>query len=224
MGSAFDRPERLPPPECAAALEVLHRWLDGEAVGIPPEVAGHTALCMECGGRFAASGQLSIALVKVRVPPAPVGLADRIVAEALADFPRQRRARQMWRLSYAGLAVAAALLLAIWLTQPAATQVAPIQGKEMVHNDGPPAPDLRRDLREAGTVVASLTRRAADEVAGAGRQLLPPPEPAPPPPEPVRTLDEAGTALADGFEPVAASARRAARLVLREFSMEDDKK
>jgi hypothetical protein len=84
---------------------------------------------------------------------------------------------------------------------------------------------LKQEFTEAGEAVAALTRRAAVDAVDAGRQLVP----AVPPPqwlatlEPTRSFDEAGIGLADGFEPVATSARRAARLFWRELSMSDEK-
>jgi hypothetical protein len=80
-------------------------------------------------------------------------------------------------------------------------------------------------LAGASEAVAALTRRAAADAIGAGKQLVPTiPAPAlPPAPEPVRPIEDAGVALADGFEPVATSARRAARLVWRDLSLEEKK-
>src|SRR5215207_5692984 len=106
-------PETDPPtpPECAAALALLHRRLDGEAVILPVDVAGHVAGCGDCRERFAAAGLLSAA----PVPPVPAELAERIVAAALADA---RRHRFMRRAPFALTAVAAAVALAVWLGRP----------------------------------------------------------------------------------------------------------
>jgi hypothetical protein len=224
MSFPSGQPKCQPSPECASAVDVLHRWLDGEAPGVSPEVAAHAALCPECGGRFAAMGQLSAGLIRVAAPtPVPAGLADRIVVNVLADFRRRKTARRrtVW---LAGAALAAAVLAAVWLIRPGPTPApGPPAAQEMVLRDGP-APDPRRDILDAGEAFAALTRRAADEIADAGRQLLPDVPPAAAPSEPVRPLDDARAGLADGFEPLATSARRAARLVLRELSMEDEKK
>jgi hypothetical protein len=222
MAIPFGERERLQSPECTAALVVLHRWLDGEAAGIPPDVAAHTAMCSECGGRFAAMGQLSAGLSRSVSYPPPVRLTEQIVGAVLADYRHRRRSRR--RLWLAGAAVAAAIVAALWLVRPPGPSApGPTAAQEMARGDGT-APDLRRDLLGAGEAVAALTRRAADEVAGAGKQLLPPMPPPVVPPEPDRPLADAGAALADGLEPVGTSARRAAHLLWREFSMEDDKK
>ena len=93
----------------------------------------------------------------------------------------------------------------------------------MAHNSAPP--HLRREVAEAGEAFAAITQRAAADAANAGRQIIPtvPAPPWPPTLEPAASMDGAGTALADGFEPVATSARRAARLFWRELPMTESK-
>lgn len=221
----YDDPGLPPPPECAAALEALHRWLDRESVAIPPDVAAHVTHCPDCGGRFASSGQLAVALVPSEAVGVPPLLTERILAGILSDTIRRRRTRWM---SLAGAGIAAGLIVAVWLIRPPAGLPGPTpKNPEMAEAAVPPPPDLRTEFAGAGEAVAALTRRAATDAVGAGKQLVPAvPPPAWPPPiaEPARPLGEAGAALAGGFEPVATSARRAARLVLREFSTEDEKK
>jgi hypothetical protein len=217
-------------PECAAALDVLHRWLDREAIAVPPEVAAHVLVCPECGGRFAASGQFAIALIGTETPP-PTELADRIVVAVVADGRRRQRQRR-WSLAGAGLA--AGILAAIWYTRPvppppSAPVAPPIaaapQPQKAVTYAGPPPLDLRQEFTQAGEAVAAITRRAAVDAADASRQLVPDvPPPWPMAIESARPFENTGAALADGFEPVATSARRAARLFWRELSMEDEKK
>src|SRR5688572_2163558 len=85
-----DEPDPPTPPECAAALALLHRRLDGEAVILPVDVAGHVAGCGDCRARFAAAGLVGTA----PVPPVPADLADRIVAAVLADARRRRLIRR----------------------------------------------------------------------------------------------------------------------------------
>jgi hypothetical protein len=222
MGISFGERERLQPPECTAALVVLHRWLDGEPVSIPPDVAAHTVICPECGGRFAAMGQLSGGLIKT-VTSAPSGrLTDKIVNAVLADHRRRRLARR--RQWLAAAALAAAVLAALWLVRPPRPSTpGPNAAQELVRGDSA-VPDLRRDLIGAGEAIVALTRRAADEVAGAGKQLIPPEALPASLPEPDRVIADAGVALAGGLEPVTTSARRAAHFLWLEFSMEDDKK
>jgi hypothetical protein len=110
--------------------------------------------------------------------------------------------------------------LAVWLGRPPAPTL-PAPSPELVRETPAPAPNLRQDVTEAGEAVAALTRRTAADAVGAGRQLIPA---VPPPPWPTleadaRPFEGAGAALADGFEPVATSARRAARLFWRELAL-----
>jgi len=204
----------LPPPECAAALDALQRRLDGEVVALPPAVAIHVAGCPDCRGRLAAIDRLTGALDRAD-SFVPALLTERIVAGAIADMRRRRRVRR-WALS--GVGIAAGVVAAFWLIRPLAP------GPEMARRPSPP-PDLRQDITDAGDAVAALTRRAAADAVDAGRRLVPnvPSPPWPSVMEPARPFEEAGAALADGFEPVATSARRAALLFWRELPTADSK-
>jgi hypothetical protein len=207
--------DSLPTPaECALALALLHRRLDGEAVILPVDAAAHVAGCQDCGERFAAAARLSAA----PVPPAPADLTERIVAAVRRDA---RRRRVMRRLPVALVGLAAAVAVAVWLVRPNLPAPTPVPAPELARGPVGPAPDLRQEFAEAGEAVASLTRRTAADAVGAGRQLIPA---VPPPPWPTlegdaRPLGDAGHALADGFEPVATSARRAARLFWRDLPL-----
>ena len=174
---------------------------------MPPDVAAHVTLCPDCGGRFAASGQLSAALITAEAVDVPPLLTERILAGINKDIVRRRRARWMPVAGVAGVAIAAGLILAVWLIRPAGEPVPPPpERQEIAEYTGPPPPDLRAEFAGAGEAVAALTRRAAGDAVEAGKQLVPPVSPPtlpPPIPEPGRPLDDARTALADGFEPVA---------------------
>jgi hypothetical protein len=211
-------PDPPTPPECAAAVVLLHRRLDGEAVILPVDVAGHVAGCVHCRERFAAAGRLSAA----SVPPVPADLADRILAAVLADA---RRRRLMRRAPFALAAVAAVIAVAVWLGRPPSPTPSSRPVPELVHEPSTPAPNPRQEFAEAGEAVASLTRRTAADAVGAGRHLIPD-VPVPPWPEletAALPFEDAGQALAEGFEPVATSARRAARLFWRELPLTEAK-
>ncbi len=106
---------------------------------------------------------------------------------------------------------AAVTAAAFWLTQEQPS------GPNSVRIVSTP-PDFRRDVADAGEAVAALSRRTAADAVEAGRQLIPTvPAPWPPALQPPLILDGAGAGLADGFEPVATSARRAAQLFWREL-------
>jgi hypothetical protein len=210
-------PDEPPTPlECAAALDLLQRRLDGEAVILPVDIAAHVGGCTDCRERFAVAQHLSTA----PAPPVPADLANRIVQAVVRDGRRRRLAR--WSV----VGVAAAVAVGVWLARPTSPTPAPPErpGPDLVREPSGPAPNLRQDFAEAGEAVASLTRRTAADAVGAGKQLLPT-VPVPPWPdlEPAaRPFEDAGQALADGFEPVTTSARRAARLFWRELTMTTD--
>jgi len=211
-------PDPAIPPECATTLDLLQRRLDGESVETPADVAAHAAGCRDCRERFSASRLLAAAPAP-HEPPVPNMLTERIVVGVLADARRRRRLRR-WSLGAVG--VAAAVTLAVWLARPT-TPVPPVEPAPDLVREQPP-PNLREGFVEAGEAVASLTRRTATEAVGP--VTLPtegaswwavPTLPA------ARSFDDTGVALADGFEPVATSARRAARLFWRELPLADAK-
>jgi hypothetical protein len=84
---------------------------------------------------------------------------------------------------------------------------------------------LQASVREAGTALAALVERTADEAVGESRALLPAGLPRQAAFEAdtlafdpsVRSLREVSQGLSAGLEPVTASARRAVDLFLREM-------
>ena len=90
---------------------------------------------------------------------------------------------------------------------------------------GPPPTTLRDSMTEAGSAVASLTSRTADETLAKTQGLLPVvTDPSlnaldlgPPLDPQARSLREAGEGVTAGLEPVADSARRAVGLFFREL-------
>lgn len=222
-------------PECR---ERLQQWLDARTrVNATLSGGGATpplpALCAACAGWAAAARRLDRGLFLL-TPPAPSSsLTDRVIAHVVA----QRRARRR-RLLFLGGAVAAAaamLLVAVWQaagTHGSATTPQPQpQPQPLVRADEPaklppPAPTLRDSVAEAGTAVASLTSRTADETVAQTKALLPVvTDPtlgrldlgAPPLDPAARSLRETGEGVTDGLGPVADSARRAVGLFFREL-------
>jgi hypothetical protein len=86
---------------------------------------------------------------------------------------------------------------------------------------------LRENFAEAGEAVASLTRRTAADAVGPIDWALPDEGVSwwemPSLRAPSLPLEDAGTAFADGLEPVATSARRAAQMFWRELPLADVK-
>jgi anti-sigma factor RsiW len=231
---------------CPDYRTLLQRRLDGELSAEPADGVQHRTTCPDCRDLHAAAVRLEAGLRGLPSALPPTGLTDRIVARVLAER------RVGWRFRRRVLAVAslaAGLLLAaagayLWVrlkgTEPAGPQTpAPVAIKPVeVPQDrekpvpAPPRVSLNQSVSDAGTAMASLTRRTVD----GSRDLLPgtvsPPSlPAAGslPPEfvgpPAQSLREAGQGMSAGFEPMTTSARRAVDLFLREIPpMEPEQK
>jgi hypothetical protein len=218
------------PPACDAALEYLQRQLDGDAPDLPPAVEAHLEACADCRERFRAAPDLLATLSRLDAPGPPALFTERLIADVRRAGDRRRRLRR-WPLAGA---LAAAVVLAAWLARPrpdtsapAPAPAAPGLVQDSPRLAGPP--ELRRRVAEAGEAVAALTQRAAREAVGGGPLALP--EVAMPAGLPdwdaaldpaARPLGDARQGLAEGFEPVATSARRAVRLFLRDLPLTDD--
>jgi hypothetical protein len=172
------------------------------------------------------AAKLLIGNLAVRIPAhrATPLLTERIITAVHRDARRQRVGR--WAAT--GAALAAAIVLAVWLSNRALNSGNP--GQEMALAPTK-APSLRAELVGAGDAVASLTKRTASETLGESRLLVPKIEV----PKFVTAswslatapLDSTGKGIADGFEPVATSARRAVNLFLGDvpaLRVEGDKK
>jgi hypothetical protein len=213
-------------PECGDRLQ---QWLDGRTRDAGPSEP--LVLCPACAEWAGAACRLDRGL-RLLTPPVPAPyLADRIVAAVAA----RRRRRRVRVLLWAGAAATAAtLLIAAWQafhhgSPPAAAP----EPTPMTQTSTPPQPapppeahaTLRESVAEAGSAVASLTSRTADETVAKTKILIPAVvDPSlgnfdlqPPIDPPKLTLRETGEGVSAGLEPVADSARRAVGLFLREL-------
>jgi hypothetical protein len=206
---------------CRETLAWLQSRLDGETAPMPAAVVAHTNECSECRSRIRAAELLidSLRLQSVRQRAAPL-LTERIVTAVRRDAWRRRVGR--WAAT--GAALAAALVLAVWLSGRALNTAKPSASAQK-------APSLRAELVGAGDAVAALTKRTASETIGESRLLVPKIEV----PRFVTAswslatapLDSTGKGIAEGLEPVATSARRAVNHFLRDtpaIPVESDKK
>ena len=209
---------------CPDCRDRLQQWLDArtrEAATTPGEPP---ALCPACAEWGAAARRLDRGLRLLAPPTPPAFLTSRIVAQVAAE----RRRRRMRRFLAAGAAAAAAtLLLGVWIRLHRENPV-PAPSPEppaLVQAPEPPRATLRDSVTEAGSAVAALTTRTADETVANTKSLLPvvtDPTPGkidlgPPPEPPARSLRETGEGVTAGLAPVADSARRAVGLFLREL-------
>jgi hypothetical protein len=188
---------------CREALDWLQRRLDSAGTAMPASVAEHTRDCADCRERIQAANQLLTALGtrSARRIPTPL-MTERIIRAV----ERDRRQLRLRRWAAVGTALAAAVVLAVWLSNAAQRSAT--------------APSLRRDAVDAGQAVASFSKRAAIETVGESRLLVPQIEM----PKIVNSslalaaapIESAGRTMADGLQPVANSARRALNLFFNE--------
>jgi hypothetical protein len=218
---------------CPDCRDRLQQWLDSRSDGAASAPGEPPTLCPACAEWAAAARRLDRGL-RLLVPPAPPAyLAERVVALVAADR-RRRRYRLLFAASAA--AVAALLLLAAWQAFFHADPLAPapspdpsaVAQRPAPSADAPPDAPGRATLHDsvaaAGSAMASLTSRTADETVERTRMLWPVVEPPlgkfdlqPPLEPPTHSLQEAGQGVSAGLEPVADSARRAVGLFLREL-------
>ena len=210
-------------PECHDRLQ---QWLDGRTRGAA--LGESPALCPACAEWVAAAHRLDRGLHLLTPPAPPVHLADRIVAGVQVRRRRHRRRVLFW----AGAAAIAATLLLVAGWRVFHTSAAPPSPAPalMVQGSDSTAPaaahtTLRESVEEAGSAVAALTSRTADETVAKTKGLIPViVDPSlgnfdlqPPLDPPTRTLRETGEGVSSGLEPVTDSARRAVGLFLREL-------
>jgi hypothetical protein len=218
--------------KCTNYQSWIQSQLDGEQQGDPADFESHLRACPDCLALDRATQRLRDGLLALTPPCPPPGLADRIAGRVIAERLRARRRRVVaWAAVAAGLLVAVGLGLG-WsrLFPPKPAHPAVSEGV-VAHKEEPALPPvhLRKSLAEAGSAVASLTGRAADETVGHTRLLIPSmPRPEPGAAvaldKPARSLREAGQGVSEGFEPVTDSARRAVGLFFRELPMSQDKR
>lgn len=205
---------------CADFEDWVQRRLDGET---GPSEAGdrHRASCSGCAALHEALGRLESGLTLGPAPRPPERLAETIVFQVLSE---QRTAGRRRVLVYAA-AMAACLLLGLYLGSRSATDKPSDRPEEPtpVVRQEPEKPKLNESVGEAGTALASLVSRTADEAVGQGRLLLPDPM-SPVSPDvtaalepPAQSLKDASQGVSAGLEPVASSARRAVSLFIRDM-------
>jgi hypothetical protein len=210
---------------CSTYQDLLQRRLDGVGPEAPDDVRRHLAECPECRALDAAAGRLREGLRLLTLPYPPPDLGRRVLGRVVADrLARRRRRRRVG----AALALAAGVLVALGvrLFGPFGKPPGPVEGPSPVAKVPAPKDEpvaLKDSAARAGTAVASLATRTADETVGEGRLLIP--VVVGPLPEELdlqpalkattRSLGEASANVSAGFEPVTNSAPRALRLALR---------
>lgn len=210
---------------CSEFQHLLQQRLDGEPQPEPNPTASHAAQCPACRALEAAAERLEEGLRLLRPPAPSEDLGKRIVADVLAER-RQRDRLRYRRLALVG-AVAASLLLAVFLGRSWRPDASAPVAKDSKQSK-PPAvpsrdPSLDESVQEAGSALVSLMNRTADQAVEQGRVLIPPVQvamPALPPADawqapleqPVASLRTARQGVVAGLEPVTNSAMRAVNL------------
>ena len=229
--------------KCHDYLTLLQSRLDGSALPLSPDCENHLSQCSSCRA-LRHSGE--ILLTGMKLLPAPVVPTDfpqRMAALVLRDRLARRHRQRVWMLVTAALA--ASLLVMVL----AANFLLPVSRRGVTSNDSitkenkqrkgtapdaVAAPRLAQSVDEARHAFASLSERWTENAQKQTKLLLPTQpiqiarlegeagsafelEPA------AKSLQQAGKAVADNLQPVAATARRALAYFARELPWLDKK-
>jgi hypothetical protein len=230
------------PPQCRATADAIQRALDGDAP--LPATDSHLTACAACRERVRAARVLLSVLATPAEPVAvPAGFADRVLVAMSAE--RREPARGRIAKAVAWLALAAAVLVGVWLiAKPAAhpqgdvVEAPPVRVEPPAPiTDVPPTPTERAPeprpvrvsdaLASTGQALRDAPRPLADSVAVAPKvfdvlaESFKLPEPAADPMaqalEPTRrSLDALPVAARSGLEPVTGTAEKAFNRFLRD--------
>jgi hypothetical protein len=200
-------------PGCEAGQAALHRLLDGEPAWDTPEAAAHRAACVDCREELALARSFA-ALPAAVVVPAELGGK---VLQAAVTASRRRR---LYRSAGVGMALAASVLVAVFLAQPTPQTVSESRMVARVpepKNTGAAQKPLGESVSEARDAIVALTKRAADETRETSATLLPNPRLVSTPDMGggLEPLTDAQAGAARSVEPIRTSARRALNLFLR---------
>lgn len=196
---------RSQPTDCSAAIDRLQARLDGDCTALSEPIQLHIDACPTCRERFRAADLLLRTLRST--PPVTFQLTDRVVSSIHRDATRRRHG---WRVVWSAWAAVAASVAIWWITRTPGSN-----GTVPVETDRPQTMAIASttiDVGGVGGAFASVPFRTAAELAGRGHHLLPNvaiPATLPAVDGTSRPLDEARNGLAEGFEPVTVSARRA---------------
>lgn len=206
------------PNTCATFEELVQRVLDREAPLTALETT-HPTTCAACRGL--ASAARVLATTPTSSFEAPVELAARITDTVADDY----RSRQRWRVAAraGALALAASVLFAGFL------YLRPVEQLEVVSappRQLPPSPRVADRFADAGSAIATITRKASDQTVAPTRQLLPTTATPFAPMGDVAGVEPVTESLASvpssakaGFEPLATTTRRAMNLFMRDTGL-----
>ncbi len=209
-----------PPTACGPTLAAVHAVLDGDTSPAAVESDAHALGCPSCRARVA---EARVLLAALALPPQSVTVPSRFAPGVLSAVRADRRARTRRRLLVSvggGLAVAAAVMVAVWsLSAPSAPQFVVERTRPGVS----PAPEPRavrvsEELAKAGDALRESSRPLAEPAAAApkvfaslaGAMLPPMPTPMGDDIAPVgASLADLPGAARSGLEPVAGTTQKA---------------
>jgi hypothetical protein len=165
----------LPPPACGPTRAALDEVFDGTRPLADLTADPHLAGCAACRGRLR---EARVLLAALAVSPAPVTVPSRFAGDVLRAVRAERRERRRRRAVASvggGLAVAAAVMVAVWAWNRSgsgpvvAEQTPPFAGSD-------PVPALRpvrvsAELAKAGDALRESSRPLAEPAAAAPKAL-----------------------------------------------------
>lgn len=227
-------------PACRHTVNRINEVLDGKLPVAALDGDEHGRACRECRERIAASKVLSSGLGALTEPASfPQRMTERLVAAVLADRLVEQRSRLRLRYSAiaSSLAIAAGVVLAVWLgwfkSMMNATPDAPSVVREQPPTPAPP--DSQHSLPAQPPVrLGEELARAEHALVNSSRPLTEPAEAAPQllarltdvltrSAQPVPAFEAAGQSLLEipeaarsGLEPVTSSAQKAFSRLIRD--------
>lgn len=155
--------DELVPPGCRATVERLQRVLDGDLPTSGLDADPHLPACAACRQRVAAARLLLSVLAGPAEAPLPSPATTQRILDAVSEDRRFRVRRRRVFTVVGGLAVAASVVLVVWLRW--SVDSAP----DVVNRD--PAPE------QPEVAPAPRTVRIGDQLTKAGWALLETPRP-----------------------------------------------
>jgi hypothetical protein len=221
------------PPACEPTVERLQAVLDGELSADALETDPHPADCPVCRDRIRAARLLLTVLAEPAEPCCvPAGLTGTILAGVRAD--RRRVARQRVAFAVGGLAVAAAVVVAVWwfggprpVDQTGQSDFVREQPQAPTHEPAPvPRPiRINDEIAKAGGALRESSRTITEPATSGPRVFASftnaltrlPVNPVVTDLEPARrSLAEIPVAAQAGLEPVTESAQKALNRLLKD--------
>jgi hypothetical protein len=211
-------------------MDRLQLVLDGEPSASALELDAHAASCLACRERILAAKLMLRTLGATHSAAPPAGLTDSILAAVREDRVSQVRRRSSVIAGSAIVAIAASLLLAIWLFNRDPQSESPSNDgvrSEIAHGPTtapePRSARLGAELAKVGQTIVDTAKPIADPVIGAPKVLdwfagtASLPEGPPAGFEQTRdALAELPEAARSGLEPVTSTTQKAFARLLRD--------